>query len=407
MPLTPALIHSFGTSDQSLSVLRRIPLDKPPYDERWLQSLINQHPELVPAEEVESSFSDIVPIVCELPLGSGYLDNLYFTPTGYPVLVEVKLWKNQEARRKVVTQILEYAKDFAGLKYNTLNDSIRKLRSKEALGDNPLFELVSRAAPDSPSETDFVDRVSRNLREGRFLLLILGDGVRDDMESLANHLMHHSLRYSFGIVQIRLYTMPDGAILALPDVMARTQTIERHVTVVTSQGTELTVTESGPGAAAIVTETKTSISGDRFYEWLGATAPEQVAWIKGFVQTLSDLSIETQIGSTGESLMLKRSLANGDRQGLIYFNPPYVDFWGPSINGKLRTTTEGPKIIRTFLERIAAALPGASVKVFDKSMDIRINGSRVPLSALKNSDQALREAISQYIQEANALLDEA
>ena len=84
MPLTPALIHSFGTSDQSLSVLRRIPLDKPPYDERWLQSLINQHPELVPAEEVESSFSDIVPIVCELPLGSGYLDNLYFTPTGYP-----------------------------------------------------------------------------------------------------------------------------------------------------------------------------------------------------------------------------------------------------------------------------------------------------------------------------------
>jgi hypothetical protein len=236
----------------------------------------------------------------------------------------------------------------------------------------------------------------------------LGDGVRAEMESLANHLMHHSLRYSFGIVQIRLYAMPDGAILALPDVMAKTQTIERHVTVVRSaQGMELTVTESGPRSAAIVTETKTSISGDRFYEWLGATAPEQVLWIKGFAQTLSDLSIETQIGSTGESLLLKRSLANGDKQTLIYFNPPYADFWGPSANGKLRTSAEGAKIIQAFLERIAAAIPGASVKVFDKTTDIRINGSRVPIGSLMNSDHQLREAIRQFIQEANALADEA
>ena len=87
--------------------LELISLDKPPYNEDWLQNLIHNNPRLVPAGEIESSFDDIIPIVRELPLPSGYLDNLYFTPDGYPVLVEVKLWKNQEARRKVVAQILE------------------------------------------------------------------------------------------------------------------------------------------------------------------------------------------------------------------------------------------------------------------------------------------------------------
>ena len=107
MPLLPSMITGFRSDSQALLPLELISLDKPPYNEDWLQNLIHNNPRLVPAGEIESSFDDIIPIVRELPLPSGYLDNLYFTPDGYPVLVEVKLWKNQEARRKVVAQILE------------------------------------------------------------------------------------------------------------------------------------------------------------------------------------------------------------------------------------------------------------------------------------------------------------
>jgi hypothetical protein len=35
------------------------------------------------------------------------------TPTGLPVLVECKLWRNPQGRREVVGQILDYAKELS------------------------------------------------------------------------------------------------------------------------------------------------------------------------------------------------------------------------------------------------------------------------------------------------------
>lgn len=405
MPLSPTLIKGFNTSTQSATNLQRIPLDTPPYNEDWLQNLIDQHPSLVPAGDVEASFENIIPVVRELPLPSGYLDNLYITPEGYPVLVEVKLWKNQEARRKVIAQILEYAKDFAGLKYEALNTEIRKLRKNEAWGTNPLYDIVSRNAPNPPDEVTFTDRVSRNMREGRFLLLILGDGIRDDMESLANYLLHHSLQYAFGIIQIRLFTLPDGSILAIPDVMAKTETIKRHVTVVTTQGAGMVVTEAPPQAVTEKIE-KTSISLEGFYDAMSKTAPESVVWLKGFLQSLSDLPIEPQVGYNGSTLMLKATLGNGDVATLIHISPPNAEFWG--LPDKLKKTPEGQRVARHYLDSIASTLSEATVVVFEKGgMTIKVNGKTVPLRALHGKDQELKEALSQAIQETNALMDAA
>ncbi len=202
-------------------------------------------------------------MVRELQLAPLALDNLYVTPTGYPVLVEVKLWKNEESRRKVVVQILEYARLFAGLRYDALNAEIRRLRKTEHWDENPLYEIVKNNVPNPPDEMECVDRVSRSMREGKFLLLIPGDGVREDMASPANYLMHHSLRYAFGIVRIKLFRLPDGAVLAIHDVVAKTQTIERHVTVVTTQGGDLKVSEAGPLTSVVVGPDEKSSIPDR------------------------------------------------------------------------------------------------------------------------------------------------
>jgi len=409
MPLTPSIIQNFKTDKQTLLPIQPIKLDKPPYDEDWLQNLIHHNPSLVPAGEVEASFEDIIPVARELPLASGYLDNLYITPDGYPVLVEVKLWKNQEARRKVIAQILEYAKDFAGLQYDDLNTEIRKLERNQNWGTNPLYEIVTQNSPNPPDEEIFVDRVSRNLREGRFLLLILGDGVREDMASLANYLMHHSLRYAFGIIQIRLFNMPDGSILALPDVMAKTQTIERHVTVVTAPSADIRVAEN-VARPQIVTEKlqKTSISLDSFFEELAKAAPDNVIWLKGFLQSLSDLPIEPQVGKSGETLQLKARFDSGDMTTLISINSQQnAEFWGLA-NGYLKKTPGEQKIARSFLDRIASVVPNAHVAVYEKTgnMDVKVNENRVPLRALHGKDKDLKEAIRQAIQATNSL-DEA
>lgn len=50
---------------------------------------------------------------------------LYVTPTGRLAVVEAKLWRNPEARRKVIAQILDYAKELSRWSYETIDARIR------------------------------------------------------------------------------------------------------------------------------------------------------------------------------------------------------------------------------------------------------------------------------------------
>ena len=132
----PILITNIAQAAQTSLTLEPVSRDAPPYNEAWLQNLIYDHPGLIPAGEIEACFDDLVPVAKEFPLSSGYLDNLFVTPDGYPVLVEVKLWKNGEARRKVIAQLLEYAMDFAALNYEQINQQI-EIRGRARYGSEP------------------------------------------------------------------------------------------------------------------------------------------------------------------------------------------------------------------------------------------------------------------------------
>lgn len=398
MHFSPAIISKLAQDNQGYSSLEVISLEKPPYNEDWLQNLIHNHPELVPAGEVEACFENIIPVLREFTLPSGFLDNFYITPDGYPVLVEVKLWKNQEARRKVVAQILEYAKDFASLSYEDINRELRKQLKGRAWGANPLHEIVAGYVANPPTEATFVDRVSRNLREGRFLLLILGDGIREEMAALAGYLMHHSLRYAFGMVEIRLFTLPDGSVLALPHVLAKTQTIERHVTVVTTQGAGITVTASAPVISERVE--KTSLSTDEFYELMARSDQKHVEWLKGLLSRLSDLPIDLQTGSRGESLMLKAPVPDGGQVTLMLVTPTNAQFWG--IPNKHWTDPAWQRLSRAYLERVVSAVPGAVIKEFNRGMDIKLDDKFVPLALLHDRTDEIAEAIRQVLRDIDA-----
>jgi len=399
MNFHPAIISNLNQSNQKHTSLETVPLDKPPYDEDWLQTLIHNHPDLVLAGEVEACFENLVPVLREFTLPSGYLDNFYITPEGYPVLVEVKLWKNQEARRKVVAQILEYAKDFAALSYEDINKEIRNQIKNRKWGQNPLHEIVSSYVANPPAEQNFVDRVSRNLREGRFLLLILGDGIREEMAALADYLMHHSLRYAFGMVEIRLFKMPDGSVLALPRVLARTQTIERHVTVVSTQGQGISVIAQTPVVSERVE--KTSLSTDEFYELMERHASGSTLWIKDLIGKLSDLPVDVQTGARGESLMLKVPSPDGGQLQLMLVTPSGMEFWG--VPGKNTKDPAWQKLAKNYLERIATAIPGAVIKTFASGhMDIKSGDRKIPPAALQGKADILAEAIRQVLKDSEA-----
>ena len=81
-------------------------------------------PQLLPVAEVEPAFGSLISVCVELQTPAGSIDNLYVTETGNLAIVECKLWRNPEARRRVVTQIIDYAHGIATWSYEKLDTAI-------------------------------------------------------------------------------------------------------------------------------------------------------------------------------------------------------------------------------------------------------------------------------------------
>src|SRR5262249_27918967 len=197
--------------------------------ESFIQALVQEHPECLPIAEIDAMFSGAVPICTELGTPAGPIDNFLVTPSGLPVLVECKLWRNPEARREVVSQILDYAKELSRW---SASDVQREVSNRLKRDGNPLLDMM-RAIDPAVDEQRFNDALTANLRRGRFLLLIVGDGIREGVEAIAEYLQFHAgLHFSLGLVELPIYVMPDGDRLITPRVLARTALVTRNVVAV-------------------------------------------------------------------------------------------------------------------------------------------------------------------------------
>ncbi|MDR7225220.1 hypothetical protein [Aminobacter aminovorans] len=224
--VTPVFIGSNG----AMEALTRIPLvsnaEGVAYDEAYLEDLLFRNPAMLPIREIDAAYANPVPVCTQLSTRVGPLDVLYVTEEGRLVVVEAKLWRNPEQRRKVVAQIIDYAAELSKWSYDDLEREVAK-RTK-ATG-NVLFSLVSEKHPNI-LEAEFVDSVSRSLRDGRFLLLICGDGIREELSGIAEFLDRNTtLDLTFGLLELAIFGTASGGRLVLPRVLAKTVTIRRQV----------------------------------------------------------------------------------------------------------------------------------------------------------------------------------
>lgn len=204
-----------------------ISLDKiDPIDELAIQDLIFNHPECLPISDIDESYNPSIPVCKELNTPVGALDILFITPNGDLTIVETKLWRNPEARRVVVAQILDYAKELSNWSYEDLQREInRKLKKK----GNTLYDIV-REYDDSQllSESDFIDSVSRNLFLGRFLLLIAGDGIREGAGAITEFLSSAGhLNFAFAMIELNLYKADNLGVLVMPKTIVKTTEISK------------------------------------------------------------------------------------------------------------------------------------------------------------------------------------
>ncbi len=217
--------------DASSTVLPRIPQGDANL-EHPLRDLIFAHPAILPLAELEPEIGRVVAVAKEFNLpGAGFADVLLVSEWGRLIIVECKLWRNPQARREVVGQVLDYARQLARTDYEALQAAVSSNRRRRG---NALYELA-REAGSSMNEAQFVDRVTRDLAAGRFLLIIAGDGITESARRLGEYLKDQpGLAFDLGLLEIADYRFTDPITgderrIVQPRLIARTQIIDRFV----------------------------------------------------------------------------------------------------------------------------------------------------------------------------------
>ncbi|MBC6438230.1 MAG: hypothetical protein GDA52_08855 [Rhodobacteraceae bacterium] len=288
------------------------------FDESWLQMLIHQNPEALPLQQIDQALGCAVPVCVELPLSSGFLDNLLFTASGIPILVEVKLWRNPEARRKVVAQALDYAGAVFRMSYEELEAAIsRAHRSGQDPAFKDLYNLVTSKSDTPTGEAEFIDAVSRNLQAGRGVVIVAGDGIREEVRQLSDLLQSHpALRFTFALAEFHVFEMGDDANrMVLSTVPIKTELIERGVLrIVTEPAGAVSIsTEPANRPAASASQRTTSITEDEFMAALKDKYPASADALAEFLPLLAQIGIQPKMQ---KAMNLKFQVPSGNDYNL-------------------------------------------------------------------------------------------
>ena len=344
------------------------------YDEDWLQRLLFESPEILPIGEIDEAFGPVIPLCRELPTAAGPMDLAYVNETGRLTLVECKLWRNPEARREVVAQILDYAKEIHRWSYEELDKAVRRARRAE--GDSRgLFDLV-RDQNEDIDEAAFVDDVTRNLADGRFLLLVVGDGIQKGVERIAEYLRRFAgIQFTFGLVELAMFELPaegaPGGLIVEPRVLARTVEIERAIV----RRADVGVAVEEPSARSTDGRSGRPLNEDDFYKeiWkVDAALPDR---LRDFFRRVEDIGLV--VVTYTKSMVLRWDREDGNT---VFFGVLYVD-------GRLDTRSIVQRAERlgdeqvgvAYLKSLASLIPHCKVKPTGGAQKWRlVAGDRLP-----------------------------
>ena len=362
--VTPVLVR-----DGEATPLRRVPLDERTFDESALQDLLFAHPTLIPVGDIEPLFEGLRPLARELPVGGGFLDLIFMNGEGYLTLVETKLWRNPEARRTVVAQIIDYASHLSTWTYDELCQAV--LASRKASRNNdagvssdPLVDLASDG-DDDMDEREFVDCMNRNLRLGRFVLLIVGDGIHEGVEKMADFLNQTpQLQFTLGLVEMGCYSLNDKAqpadFFVQPRIVARTREVTRAVVEIktTVQPDEIHV--SVPSAPPKAQSGRTNITESAFLEQLSqSSSPEVVTFAQWVLEQAPAHDLTIEWGEAGPLLKYEDAetghfftFGQLSRRGLLSSTQ--------RLSRRCQKLRLDASIYQDYLDQVAALIPGAT-----------------------------------------------
>jgi hypothetical protein len=153
-------------------------IDKVSFEkESDLQNMLHESPELV-GEDADAVI--VTTREAGLP-GSGYTDLIGVTGDGSILIVETKLARNPEVRRKVIGQVLEYAAYLWGMKFDQFDSIFKRQEGKSVL------DLLQEKGA-GLERKELQKQISASLLAGNFSLLIAVDEINPELERIISFL---------------------------------------------------------------------------------------------------------------------------------------------------------------------------------------------------------------------------
>lgn len=328
--------------------LERVPLSAKSFGEDWIQDLCFKYENLLPVSDIEPVFGEMIPICKELVTESGAVDLIYVNEYGFITIGECKLWRNPEARRKVIGQVLDYAKDLSKWDYHKFEVACLNARKGK---EGSLFEIISEKCPEV-EESTFIDNLQKNLAKGRFILMIIGDSIRENMEEITNYIQRNgNLNFTLCLIELPIYQITmTGDIIVTPRILAKTKEIERVI----YRLEDNSLIEKEPKATT--QNPSQSISEQVYYERLETIIGQ--AKVEEFKQFLSTLNFEAGIiPKLGRGKKISLNLKSADDTYNLASVQENGDVWFYAIINK--TETAGNRQVGLdYLQRLAELVGG-------------------------------------------------
>lgn len=391
---TPFVAVSDGNRLSEAASLARMPLDSG-ISEGQIQDLLAEEPGLLPLHDIDERVD--IPLICigkEIHLATGPVDILFISQNGYLVAVETKLWRNPESRRKVVAQILDYAGQLRQWDYSKLQEEWQRQQGKKT-------DLYTHVHPDDYEEAEWIDLINENLAKGRMTLLVVGDGIRSETRQLADAVSGHpEFQFRLGLIELRLYQLDVGKVLAIPTTLAKTQEIERAVVRVDSAG-KVTVETPSPERV----KKGSFLDEEAFIAEVDKLAPaKEREGCKAVVRNLLRLlPEELYIGWRQSSFIIRyKNPFLSSRFSLALVLPQgQFGFWKSPFRNQLKKAFHDEKVVGRVFSAHVRRMESLGLKSSGKEM------MTIPLAHLagKEADliQAAQETVQDLLREADKM----
>jgi len=188
-------------------------------DERTLHELIHQTPHMLPL----AGSPQITMLGSEIRLGNGYADLIGIEATGRPVLIEIKLARNSEARRAIVAQVLAYAAALHGMTLDQLQSGPLSKALQDGGYTNIAEAVVAQDQEGAIDEVELEQGIKTHLEAGRFRLVFVLDDSPIELVSLVGYLEHIATE-----LQIDLVTVASVDVNGSRAILPQRVTPERH-----------------------------------------------------------------------------------------------------------------------------------------------------------------------------------